>query len=221
MQKIYFLWDSILSELFPNRCFGCKKTQYILCQNCQDEAREFRNKNHTEVLFAFSYRHQGVQNALHALKYRGKKNVARAFGETLHELLLEELSERLLFDTGGKEVLLIPIPLTKKREHERGYNQSVLLAQSLLTADQNTLLTLETGILKKIRETPTQVSQKSRRERLINLQDAFMVADPSRVDGKIIVLLDDITTTGATLHEASRVLLHAGAASIITLAVAH
>ena len=80
---------------------------------------------------------------------------------------------------------------------------------------------MNSNILTKTRETPTQVSLGDRAERLENLKNAFAVRAPEKVRGAHVVLVDDVTTTGATLLEARGELLRAGARKVTCLAVAH
>jgi len=108
---------------------------------------------------------------------------------------------------------LVPIPLSAQRLRERGFNQAAQLAR--LLAPQKCLLTA----LQRPQETRSQRGL-SRAARLHNLHRAFAVPMPALVQGRHVLLVDDVLTTGATLRGASQALLHAGAAAITVLAVA-
>ena len=111
--------------------------------------------------------------------------------------------------------LLVPLPLSALRLQERGYNQALLLARALDPAK------VAADVLLRILHTPPQ-STLARKERLRSLQHAFAV-DPlhaTRMRGKRVVLVDDVMTTGASLHAASRVLRQAGASHITALVLA-
>ncbi len=111
--------------------------------------------------------------------------------------------------------LLIPMPLSKERLRERGYNQAHVLACALDAAK------VAHGVLLRVRDTPPQRTLP-RSERLRAVQDAFAI-DPlqiHRVKGKRVVLLDDVMTSGASLHAAARVLRGAGAAHTTALVLA-
>ncbi len=115
---------------------------------------------------------------------------------------------------------VIPIPLHFKKEHERGFNQALLLAQEF---SKQTKIPIETNILQKVRETKTQVETENKESRTNNLEDAFR-ADAKvseNIKNKTIILIDDVSTTGATLVHAADALTKAGAKNIIGLVVAH
>lgn len=110
---------------------------------------------------------------------------------------------------------VLPIPLSRERLAERGYNQSWLLARRLAAGKA------EAGLLLRTRDTPAQHTLP-RSERLANLQGTFAI-DPLRaheVRGQRLVLVDDVMTTGASLHTAARALLQAGAAQVSAIVLA-
>ena len=156
-----------------------------------------------------SYKNPLVKSAIWELKYRDNRRIAKVVGMLLGKTLLADIK---------KPHLIIPIPLSPKRYRERGYNQVERLASPALKHHPH--LILRTDILHRNHYTTSQ-TRLSRHERLRNLQDAFFVQDPSHVQGRDIILLDDVVTTGATLHHARNTLLRAGARSVTLIAVAH
>lgn len=143
------------------------------------------------------------QMAIKRFKYNGEKWLAEPLGNMMSDLIKGEP----LF----KEIdLLIPIPLSKKRLAERGFNQSLLLAK---TIGKNLDIPYRDDILFKIRETQDQIGLK-RSERLSNLEGAFEVKKPLALKGVRVLLVDDIFTTGSTAHHSSKTLLEAGAEEI-------
>lgn len=113
---------------------------------------------------------------------------------------------------------LVPVPLHPARRRERGFNQSRLLAREL---GRLRGLGLLDGVLVKVRNAPAQAGLKAA-ERERNVRRAYAARHPDRVAGKVLVLVDDVTTTGATLRECARVLVEAGAREVraVTLAQA-
>ncbi|NMB60982.1 MAG: ComF family protein [Chloroflexi bacterium] len=132
----------------------------------------------------------------------------------LPELILPDLVA-LIEKSGFPVDCLIPVPLSKKRLKQRGYNQVVLWGIPL---GKVLGIPFNTTILTQTKETASQVSL-SAEERWKNIRGAFSV-DIDQVEGKDILILDDVITTGATLDECARVLRKAGARKISALTIA-
>ncbi len=147
-----------------------------------------------------------IRHALHSLKYR--RNVV--LGDTLARYLAEYVKK-----LGWRADMVVPVPLGRQRMKERGYNQAGLLAQPL-SVIQGWQYSPQAVL--RIRETRSQVGL-SAIERKENLSSAFR-ADTSRVCGKVILLIDDVATTGATLAACSDALLKAGAKAVYGLTLA-
>lgn len=109
---------------------------------------------------------------------------------------------------------LLPVPLHPRRLWSRGFNQSALIARTLQTGKP----ILHT--LKRVRHTDRQSKQSSATARKRNVKDAFTVTRPAVIEGRRILLIDDILTTGSTVTEAARTLKKAGAKSIATFTLA-
>ena len=181
-----------------------------------------RSKNNLpeNILALFDYKNPIIRQAIWELKYRGNKKVVALLAECLYEELAEEIAERKVFDSFELPIL-IPIPLSKKRKLERGFNQTELLSDGLLKhASTSTFFEVNNHILLKIKDTESQ-TKKNRTERLKNLRDCFSVQDPAKIAGRNIILLDDVITTGATFEEARKTLETAGARKVVAIAVAH
>lgn len=154
------------------------------------------------------------------LKYEGKKRLANLFGEILYEKIIEELSDLIVMENFSSPIL-IPIPLSKKRYRERGYNQTELICRELVHLSLDEVFTLKTNVLTKIKETEHQARIENRATRLKNIVGSFAVKNSELIKDRNIILIDDITTTGATLSEAKKVLKKSGAKKIIAFTVAH
>lgn len=141
--------------------------------------------------------------AVKRLKYQGEQWLAEPLG-----IIMGELIEREALYKGID--LLIPVPLSKRRLAERGFNQSFLLAKAI---GKYLDLPHSKDVLFKIQETQDQIGLK-RVERLLNLKGVFAVKESTAIKGKSILLVDDILTTGSTAHHGSQVLLDEGAAEV-------
>jgi ComF family protein len=137
-----------------------------------------------------------ARDAVHALKYSGWWRVA--------ESMADAIRTRIRFPPGA---MLVPVPLSTARERTRGYNQSAVLAEFLA---RTLRMPLARGLLHRRRDTKTQTALTPE-ERQANLRGAFAAAGVGR---GVPVLVDDVFTTGATLAEAGRALLDAGAGRV-------
>lgn len=112
--------------------------------------------------------------------------------------------------------IIISVPLYKEKERVRGYNQSQLISRIL---SRETGIAENSGLLLKVRDTGRQ-SLLNRKERSLNIKDAFQLTNKDRVKGKTVLLVDDILTTGYTVNECSRILKEAGAKWVTAAVVA-
>jgi len=194
-----------------------------LCLACLSEFPPAERESKKWIFPLYDYRHPPVKKALWLLKYKGKKRIAEIFAEIMYGRMLEELSELGIMENFRKPVL-IPIPLSPKRRRERGYNQAELLCLELIKINNirhGVYLKLEKDILIKPKDTKHQARIENRSERLKNIIGSFAVKNPEIIEGKNIILIDDILTTGATLNEARKILKRSGARKVIAFTVAH
>ncbi len=120
---------------------------------------------------------------------------------------------------GSTSRIIIPVPLSGKRFRERGFNQTELIARHLSDKLKPNFSVLN-NVLYKNKDTISQVEIKNRKERLRNLKNTFSVKNSGLIKNEVIFVLDDVTTTSATINEARRALLKAGAKKVIGLVVA-
>ena len=155
-----------------------------------------------------AYREE-MRRALHLLKYEGITAMAQPLGDLLAQAML-------MLDTRAA-MTVVAVPLFATREWSRGYNQSVLLAESALASLRSQcpawrLQTAHTALIRtRDTESHFQLAPHQRRE---NLKNAFAVVEKARIAGRDVLLVDDIYTTGATARECARTLLAAGATSV-------
>jgi ComF family protein len=182
---------------------GFEPIESFVCSDC------FGQRQWVEHTFAAGL-HAGVlRDAIHLLKYQKKR------------LLVEPLA-RLLFETTVAKIdlagydMLVPVPLHRKRQRARGYNQSELLAAHLCRLQD---VVASASILRRVKDTPnfTLLGAPERRDLI---RKAFLVAPGADVKKKRILLLDDVVTTGATSNECAKTLRKAGAAAVDVIALA-
>ncbi len=168
----------------------------------------------------FSYQDPLVKELVWDLKYKGNRTLAETFGTLLCDTILSELGEHNVFEK-HPEVLLMPIPISDRRRMERGWNQAELLAKAVRAADPSQRFSYLRNVLLKTHHTESQTRTHSKQERLENLQNSMTVSDPEKVSGRCVILIDDVTTTGATFREAKRTLHLAGVRFVLCFALAH
>ena len=181
----------------------CKKCSrptsegHFLCRDCLVHPRYFVG------CFAAALYKGRLRRAMIRFKFRNQPYLYHGFSH----LILMRLAERGILPRFD---FAIPAPLSKNRLAERGYNQAELLAGPVA---RGLKVPLVTDVIYKIKETPPQ-SSLPYHKRLKNLKNAFRVPDKSRVQGKTILLIDDVFTSGATANEISKTLLSAGAKEV-------
>jgi ComF family protein len=150
-----------------------------------------------------------AREALHAFKFGGHRALAAPLGD----LLIETVEGRL---PAGLPDLLVPVPLHPRRERERGFNQSQLLARRVGRAWGRPV---RDDVLVRAVATPSQTTL-DRAARRANVRRAFRLRRPEAVAGRHVLLVDDILTTGATVSECARCLEEAGPRTVGILTVA-
>jgi ComF family protein len=149
------------------------------------------------VMACFFFSKEGkVQHLIHELKYKGNKDAGVFLGQEIGKAI----KEAPLYQ--GLD-LLIPVPLHPKREKERGYNQSLMIAQGI---SEVTDIPVGEDLLVRSVNTATQ-THKTKDERWENVKDIFEVRHPERLESKYVLLVDDVLTTGATLEACAMKLL--------------
>ncbi len=183
------------------------------------------------------YTDKRVRALVWEVKYYAAGNATKIAGEYLAQLLLAEAA-----DIVGTP-LLIPMPMHPKRRKQRGHNQTEVLCEAALKElpkgrDKNSLavhspcragthpedfftegFSYSNNVLERVRHTKPQQGLE-RHNRLQNVKGSMQVADPSKITGRVCIVVDDVTTTGASFAEAKRALKEAGAAEVRCVALA-
>jgi ComF family protein len=167
-----------------------------------------------EITTLLNYRDEVVQDLVKALKYDRAGGAAKLLADALAEYLREEIANLKAFST--KPIVLMPVPLHASRLRERGFNQVEKVLLYLPDEFKNGELShVDSLSLVRTRATPQQ-TRLSRGERLTNVTNAFALAHP--LEDAHVIIIDDVTTTGATLTESARPL---SGKTVTLLALAH
>lgn len=204
------LIHTFLNFLFPQKCVGCGIKNEILCNECLTKIDYPDGAPRQYIFAAAAYHDAYVKKTIWLLKYRGVKLLAKPMAELITRRIFKN-------NVRYKNYIIIPIPLSKKRLRERGFNQSELIAKHIAAKMS---IMIKTDVLYKKIHTESQVSIKDRAKRLNNIKGSFAVKNREAVKNKNIILIDDVCTTGATISEARKVLREAGAKKIIGAVVA-
>jgi len=210
--------DFLLDFFYPQRCMGCGKRENYksggVCLNCLKKIDYPTILKYNNIFAATDYNDPLIQKIIWSLKYHGIKQLAKPLGR----LIIQRLSEKIKFDDYD---IFIPIPVSKSRSRERGFNQTELIAHQIranIGSDDN--IKVLPNVLLKIKETPSQVSLKDRNKRLNNIKGSFGIKNAELIKNKNIIIIDDVSTTGATIKEAAKILKRAGAKRVIAIVVA-
>ena len=156
----------------------------------------------------------GLRELIHLLKYDQVRPAANVLGRMLAEAISDL---QPLF--GDLPVLLVPVPLYKRKFRQRGFNQAELIARAALKLLPGSGLHLSCDTLERKRETQSQIGL-SRHQRRENMRGAFALRVCSEVAGQQILLVDDVFTTGTTVSECARVLRRTGGSKVYVATVA-
>ena len=209
--------SSLMDLLFPPKCAFCGKiltgADDAWCSKCTESLPFTLDNGRQEGEFydfciSPLYYKDLVRKSILRFKFRGASAYADVYGKILADCIREEP------DVGYDVISWVP--LSNKRERSRGYDQAMLLA--LATALRLSDVAVET--LKKPHDVRAQSELSGIEERSANISGAYEAADPELIEGKCVLLIDDIVTTGSTLSECAKVLLSAGAKRVVCAALA-
>ncbi len=225
----------LLNIFFPINCLGCGKQGFFICPECwaaipllaQSVCPACRKPSPTGktcpncqsslsgIIIATDYRYPLIQKAIKSLKYSPFISSLASDLARLLVKVIKQSPERITYFNQNNFVLM-PTPLAKRKLAERGFNQAELIAREITDKFG---WPLKTKILQRVKETKSQTGL-GKKERKLNVNNAFKIKDKGLVKNKNIILLDDIFTTGATLEEAAKTLQQAGAKEIWALVLA-
>lgn len=221
-----------LDSIFPRSCLGCGKNDTYLCQNCYNTlpvansvkcplcghrspsrrvCQKCRLKRHfllSGILVASDWDNLLLRQLIYKYKYHFIKELSEPLSDLLIEFLrLNKINQPTNQQTD--KLILVPVPLHKKRLAWRGFNQSELLTRQI---GKKLGLAVNSDILIRPRHTLLQKDISDEKDRIANIKNAFALspkfnsANNNFLENKIVILIDDICTTGSTLQECARTL---------------
>jgi len=218
--KIGLVKDGFLDMLFPDACLNCGKRGLSICENCKKKLLVAERGAIPDVKICFDYRDEIVRKIIWALKYKRRSSIGNQIGEIIYGKLADDMPD-LRLRSQESPILLVPIPLSKERLKTRGYNQSEKIAQGIIKACPENIFTIDTTSIEKYKNTLPQARISNRQKRLKNVSGAFRLRDKNAFTNKIVIIIDDVTTTGATMNEVMHLVSSAGARYVSGIAFAH
>ncbi len=224
----------LIDLLFPRFCLGCGYVGVYLCVSCQEKLKPTKQDVclycHKSSLFGLT--HPGCQNKLNVdglmtlyyynpilkkiiknIKYRLAVQVWQEFCRVIKP---EVISKLIFYRKMSSGTIIQPVPLTKNKYNERGFNQAKIISLFF----QKFINCPIVNLLHRKKESPAQAQLSSLKKRYQNVRGVFQVIDKTHLNNKIIILIDDVVTTGTTVKEAARILKGAGAKKVYVLALA-
>lgn len=223
---------SLKDFLAPKKCMNCASLGVFLCENCMEHIQknlpfcyvckksspnfEIHSNCKKEIyldtlVVPYHYKETLIKKSITDGKFYKKQEVFEELGRYIAPIVRTTLQK-----TDLKNSIIIPIPLHLFRSWKRGYNQSEILARTLA---KELIIPFDT-LIKKQKNTRHQ-SHLSRQARLLNIKNCFTIkkSNIDKVDNKIIILVDDVVSTGATLNEAAKILKQNGAKEVMWVVI--
>lgn len=214
---MHFIND-IINIFYPNACGICANiSKYDICPKCRVKLNKIKQcrkhiyltRSFFDEMYIFKYEDL-VRECIVKYKFCDQNYRYKAFANFI-------IKDKKICRFFKKYDIIIPVPISKIRTRQRGYNQSELIIKEC--AKQNKDITVCTDILYKIKNTKPQ-SLLNKEQRKINLKGVYQVKNEEKIKNKKVLLFDDIYTTGSTLEECAKVLKEAGACEVGVLTLA-
>ena len=241
--------ESLSTVLFPSSCRLCESPllqfsrlpvcsacidsiqsfDLVRCDICGEAVNSFQNGEELVLCgmcrrarpgfvraYAYGSYNAELRGLIHLLKYQQVKPAAEPLGRLLAASLNDFQAERM------DPILVVPVPLFRAKERQRGFNQAEMLSRAAikhLSRGSLPRFELHPGNLQRVRSTVSQTGLTSHQRRK-NVRGAFALRRPQLVQGRSVLLVDDVYTTGTTLNECARVLRSVGAEKVWVATVA-
>ncbi|MFW6132009.1 MAG: ComF family protein [Candidatus Aminicenantaceae bacterium] len=202
-------FNKLFSNSLPSYCLYCGRffdssIEPHLCSECLNNYPPYSLHRSCGI-------YEGnLRNVILLFKYRQYKILGKRLAHFAEYVLRDD--EKLWWDTD----IILPVPLHPKRERQRGFNQAQVIAKEL--SKRIEIEFLDGCLIKKKNNPPQTYLQAENRRK--NVQGVFQVSGKEKLKGRTVLLVDDVFTTGSTIHEGSRVLLESGATEVKALTLA-
>jgi competence protein ComFC len=238
------LYNGLIDIIYPKICLSCKSklkkslcVDDIICLECWGKIKKvsppfcrrcgrhlekadfdknicprcLKDDPHFDRAYAPCVYEGVLKELIHGFKYSKKDYLGRILSNFMADFIREYKLPVELID------MIIPMPLHSSRLREREFNQAQILGENL---GKEFNMRVRTDVLKRVRATKTQTSLQDS-QRLSNVKGSFCVTKPDSLNGKSVLMVDDVLTTGATCSEAALALKNAGAYKVIVLTLAN
>lgn len=201
--------NNVINIFYPNVCGICDKIyKNDICPKCMKKLKELKRcKRHIylqqsfmEHMYIFKYE-EIIRKSIIKYKFKSQNYRYKSFAEFI-------IKDKKICGFIKKYDIIIPVPISKARNRQRGYNQSEIIVRELINKGAN--INIATNVLYKVKNAIPQ-SSLNKEQRLSNLKNAYEVKNSEIIKNNKILLFDDIFTTGSTAEECAKVLKEAGA----------
>ena len=214
--------DLLLDFIYPKRCVVCGVILNInntvnLCLSCNEivkttkgikvkdiQIKTTKNLDKVDSLYSI-FEYKQVRKGIQHFKFDGCKNNGILLGD-----IMSIVAGRENAGIFTNKDIIIPVPIHSKKYKQRGFNQAKILAERVSV--RRNIPIVNNSLVRVLNTVPQSEFDKKRRKE--NVKNAFVVENKKLIEGKRILLIDDIDTTGATINECARVLLQAGAKKV-------
>ena len=219
-ERIIKIKEKFLNLIYPPICGICgKKASNFLCRKCEMKLEkhsekkilneeEIKGKYFEEIIYCFKYEGM-IRKLILDYKFNDKSYLYKTFSSFV-------LKDEKIFEKIQKYDKIVPVPISKKRRRDRGYNQSFLIAKEISLKSKVNLLN---NCLIKTKNIVEQ-SKLNKEKRFENIKGVYKLKNKNVIENKKVLLIDDIYTTGSTVNECSKILRQGNPSEIGILVLA-
>ncbi len=210
--NFYKFFNFISNLVFPVMCILCKKDGVYLCGECENKLELSKDKINAWIYSKYKYKNKKLKKIEYAIKYNHHPELGVTLGEHSFEIIFNNIISKIKIEDKTQDIFLVPIPISKERLKQRGYNQTKYIADGILKRSKNKMNTkIKIVTILSRKETSKLKDIFGIENRLEEMRCTMSVRDDFKINrNSIFILIDDITTTGATFYEARRALVEYG-----------